>query len=165
MATLSHERHFDHSKFGIQKVCIAIGLIFLITGVAGFVFPGMLGLHLSAAHNIIHIATGVLALLVGNSVDPGKAFTFSIAFGSVYGLLGILGFVLGRPGYPAVGHMASDRRLLRVIPNILEFGTNDHALHVFLAAVLLLSALLWKRSMGHATRSLIKVQSRVKDKK
>lgn len=143
MATIT--QHTVHTRVGIQKVGAIMGIGFLVVGVAGIIMPGFLGMHLSLAHNIIHLGSGSLALWAAYNGDPKKAYTFSLAFGVIYTLLGVIGFVIGQPGYPAVGHMDSDQNLLRVIPNILEFGTNDHSVHIFLGAVMLGSAFVWKR--------------------
>lgn len=135
-------------RSSIQKVCAVMGVVFFIIGVMGLMMPGVLGMHLSLAHNIIHLGSGALAFWASYGDDSKKAYTFSLSFGVVYGLLGIIGFVIGQPGYPAVGHMAFDQNLMRVIPNILEFGTNDHAIHVFISGALLVSAISWKRISG-----------------
>jgi hypothetical protein len=122
--------------------------------------PGLLEMHLSMAHNLIHLMTGVLALAVGYADDSKKAYHFAVAFGLVYGLLGLAGFVMGQPGYPGVGHMAADQNLLRLIPNILEFGTMDHSIHLILSAAFLLSAFAWKREHLEADRSIVDIQRR-----
>jgi len=137
--------HVTSPRTGLQKMCIAMGLFFILTGLAGIVMPGMFGLHLSLFHNIIHLASGAMALASGYADDPRKARTFSIGFGVLYGLLAVAGFVFGGPGYPGVGHMEADDKLLRVIPNVLEFATADHFLHILLSAILLVSAYLWKK--------------------
>jgi hypothetical protein len=135
-------------------------MVFILLGVLGIVMPGFIGMHLSMAHNLVHLITGALALWVGYSEDPGKSYTFSIAFGAIYGVLGLAGFLIGQPGYPGVGHMAADQNLLRVIPNVLEFGTMDHGIHILLSAFFLVGAFAWKHSFADADRSIIDVQSR-----
>lgn len=67
---------------------------------------------------------------------------FSWIFGVVYGLLGVAGMVLGRPGMSAMHDMGTDPRLLTVIPNVLELGRNDHILHIVIGAVLIVAALM-----------------------
>lgn len=136
--------HAGVAKTSVQKLCIIIGVGFIVAGLGGIMMPGMLGMHLSMAHNLIHLASGALALWAGYA-DSRKSYTFCIAFGAVYGLLGVLGFLIGEPGYPGVGHMEADQNLLRVVPNVLEFGSSDHAVHIFLGAVLLAGGFLWKR--------------------
>ncbi len=148
MATVMNKHQAHHvtsPRTGLQKMCIAMGLFFILIGLAGIVMPGMFGLHLSLFHNIIHLASGAMALASGYADDPRKAHNFSIGFGVLYGLLALAGFIFGEPGYPGVGHMEADDKLLRVIPNVLEFGTADHFLHIILSAILLVSANLWKK--------------------
>ena len=46
------------------------------------------------AHNVVHLLTGVVAIFAG-MVGVGAASTFFKIFGVVYGLVAILGFVVG----------------------------------------------------------------------
>lgn len=167
MATVMNTRHGGHrtrpsfaTRSSIQKSCIVLGVGFILVGIAGIIMPGLMAMHLSMAHNLIHLASGALALAVGYADDSRNAYTFAVVFGVVYGLLGILGFVVGQPGYPGVGHMEADQNLLRVIPNVLEFGTMDHSIHLILSAAFLFSAYVWKKRNLEADRSIVDVQRR-----
>lgn len=156
MATVMNQHrshHISTPRSVTQKVCIGLGIFFVVAGLAGIVMPGMLGMHLSFAHNLIHLLSGALAIWVGYSDDPKKAYNFAVAFGSVYGLLGLAGFIIGNPGYPGVGHMEADQNLLRVIPNVLEFGTADHTVHIIIAAAFLASAYAWKKQNKYVART------------
>lgn len=148
------------TRTSIQKVCIILGAAFILIGIVGVIMPGLMSMHLSMAHNLIHLISGAMALTFGYSDNSQKAYNFCVAFGVVYGLLGIAGFVIGQPGYPGVGHMAADQNLLRVIPNVLEFGTMDHGVHILLSAAFLFSAYAWKHSHLEADRSIVDVQRR-----
>jgi hypothetical protein len=77
---------------------------FLLAGVAGFPMPHLLGFHLTTIHNVVHLATGALALYLGFAGGAGAVRTFCVVFGAVYLLLGVLGFVA--PGLVAtvIGH-------------------------------------------------------------
>lgn len=156
-----HSHHvMSSNRSAIQKVTIVMGMAFLAVGLVGIIYPGFMMMHLSMAHNLIHVGSGAIALWAGYSESPKKAYTFCVAFGSVYGLLGLAGFLIGQPGYPAVGHMEADQNLLRVVPNVLEFGTSDHSVHLLLSAVFLFSAYSWKKRFDQGTRSIVEVQSR-----
>lgn len=140
-----HSHHLTSPRTSTQKVCIGLGIAFVLVGLGGLVMPGMLGMHLSLLHNLIHLASGAVALICGYADDPKKSITFCMAFGTIYALLGLAGFVFGEPGYPGVGHMEADNYLLRVIPNALEFGTADHSVHIVLGAAFLLTYYAWKK--------------------
>ncbi len=84
-----------------KTICTIVGVVFLLVGVVGFVAPGVGGFHLSFAHNVIHIASGALALYFGLSATLASARLFSIIFGVVYGLLGVVGFAAGSPATPS----------------------------------------------------------------
>ena len=111
----------------LKKACILFGVIFVTVGILGFV-PGvtegehLLGIfHVNAAHNAIHIVTGVLALIAG-AASTHAARTFFRVFGLIYALVAVLGFVSG------------DQPIFGIISN----NAADTWLHVAIAAVSLL---------------------------
>lgn len=75
-----------------------IGIVFVILGIVGFVFP-MEGLfHLTYVHNVIHLVTGVIAL--GVSGNEEKSAVWSKIFGYIYLIVSVLGlFVHNIGGY------------------------------------------------------------------
>ena len=151
MATVMNPRSHQlmTTRTAMQKVCIALGILFILAGLGGIVMPDLMGMHLSMMHNLIHLVSGGLSLWVGYSDDVRRAYLFSITFGIIYGLLGIGGFFFGVPGYPGVGNMQADPNLLRLVPNVLEFGTADHTVHLIFSLVFLVSAIMWKSSRAN----------------
>lgn len=89
-----------------KTLCKVGGLIFLIIGLVGFATPTLMGFHLTPIHNIIHIATGLIALYLGFAGSYDGAKMFCLIFGVVYLLIAIIGFmapgtlasILGHPG-------------------------------------------------------------------
>ena len=77
--------------------------------------------HVNAAHNAVHLLTGIVALLAGMA-GVGASKTFFKIFGVVYGLVAVLGFVVG------------EGMLLGLISN----NTADTWLHVGIAVVSLI---------------------------
>jgi uncharacterized membrane protein HdeD (DUF308 family) len=130
-----------------KTICKLLGVVLLLVGIIGFVKPGFLGTHLSMAHNLVHILTGIISLYFGFAASLSAARGFALAFGAVYLLLGICGFILGAPGSPTMANMAemgADSRLWKVIPGTLELGTADHAVHILLGILFLVGALMTK---------------------
>lgn len=166
MATVMNRHHARHhnvteTNTAVQKVCIGMGIGFIVIGLAGIMMPGFMGMHLSMTHDFIHLGSGALALWAGYADDSKRAYLFSLIFGLLYGLLGIVGFLFGSAGYPGVGHMEADQNLLRVIPNVLELGTNDHLVHIVISAIFLLGAYSWKKThQDNGTRGVIDHQGR-----
>ena len=88
----------------IKKVAFIFGVIFLLIGILGFI-PGATtanadGMHLllglfmvDATHNVIHITSGVVALLAASSERYAKWYLQ--IFGLVYALVALIGFVQG----------------------------------------------------------------------
>lgn len=146
-----HRAHFATDRSGPQKICLGMGFAFIVIGLMGVILPGILGMHLSMLHNLIHILSGALALWCGFTA-PNRAYNFCLGFGAVYGLLGIAGFVMGEPGYPAMGHMEADQNLFRIIPNFLEFGTMDHVVHLLIGSFLLFTAFTFRKDRKFYTR-------------
>jgi hypothetical protein len=99
-----------------KTACKILGIAFLLGGIGGFVDSHLLGFHLTMVHNLIHLATAAVALYLGLAGTEGAARTFSLVFGSVYALLGILGFVapglvaavLMHPGPVSAGELTPD---------------------------------------------------------
>ena len=117
----------------LRKTCILFGIIFLTVGVFGFI-PGLtqhehlLGIfHVNAAHNAVHIVSGIAALICG-SISTHAARMYFRIFGLVYGLVAVLGFVNG------------DRPIFGIISNNMA----DTWLHVGIAAVSLLLGFMVK---------------------
>jgi hypothetical protein len=125
----------------VKTACTLLGLGFLAVGALGFLVPDLLGAHLGPAHNAVHLLSGALALGFGVKGTREAARGFALAFGTLYFLLGVAGFVLGAPGSSTVAHAAHDDRLLRVLPGTLELGTVDHAIHVVLGLAFVVAAL------------------------
>jgi len=147
-AIKQYPEHVYTQRTITQKVCIGMGIIFIIVGFAGVIVPSLFGMHLSFAHNLIHLVSGALALWAGYADNSRKAYNFALTFGTVYLLLGVVGFVIGGPGFPSVGDMEEDQNLLRIIPNSLEFGTVDHIVHLFIGGVFLLSSFASRKNIN-----------------
>ena len=134
-----------------NRIATILGIGFLLVGLLGFVMPGLLGAHLSIAHNLVHIVSGAAALWLGLKGSPQAAKTFCVVFGAVYLLLGVAGFVAGTDASPSTGiPHGNDTRMLKVIPGQLEFGTVDHVIHVLLGAVFLAGGLATRRLTAKA---------------
>ena len=142
LLTVSQE---EQTKIMAKTICKILGVVFILVGIAGFVQPGLLGTHLSLAHNLVHIVSGAVALYFGFAGSASGARTFCLLFGVVYLLLGIVGFVLGQPGTPTMVGMAADPKLWKVLPGTLELGRMDHIVHVLLGLVFLIGGALGRR--------------------
>ncbi len=116
-----------------KTICKVLGLAFLIIGICGFMAPTLLGFHLSPAHNLVHIVSGVVALYFGFSGSLAGAKGFCLVFGTVYLGLGLFGMVMGDP---------SMNRMLHVGP--LDLAMQDHGLHLVLGAIFLAGGLFTK---------------------
>ena len=116
-----------------KTVCRLLGIVLLLVGIVGFVSHDLLGAHFNFAHNIVHVVSGALALYFGFVASSAAARTFCLAFGTVYLLLGLVGYFLG----------TTDERLFRV-GEILTLGKVDHFIHVGVGVLFLIGGLLGK---------------------
>ncbi len=123
-----------------NRIATVLGVVFLLVGVLGFVMPTVLGMHLTLAHNVIHLVSGAIALWLGLKGTPSGAKTFCIVFGAVYLLLGICGYLLG----------TGDDRILTLIPDQLMFGTMDHLIHIALGVIFLIGGFATRTSAAPA---------------
>jgi len=140
-----------------KTICKLLGIVFILVGIIGFLAPGLLGMHLSLAHNLVHIISGALALYFGYAGTLAGARLFCIVFGIVYLLLGVAGYLAGQSGahtlagVPAAHHGSGDSSLLAVLPGSLELGSMDHLVHILLGLVFLIGGFLTKADIGRAT--------------
>ncbi|HEX4640006.1 MAG TPA: DUF4383 domain-containing protein [Chthoniobacterales bacterium] len=111
-----------------KTMAVLFGVVFLVIGILGFV-PAvtkdemLFGIfHVNAAHNCVHLLSGVVALICG-MMGVGASRVYFKIFGLVYGAVAVLGFL--NPG---------DTMLLGLISNNMAVTW----LHVAIAAVSLL---------------------------
>lgn len=137
-----------------KTIATILGAVFLLVGLLGFVTPGLLGAHLSTAHNVVHLVSGALSLYIGLKGTLSAARLFCLVFGAVYGLLGVVGFLAGGPGSvsPGMPGMETDNFILKLLPGALEFGTTDHVIHIVLGAIYLVGGLMTRAPVGDAAR-------------
>jgi Domain of unknown function (DUF4383) len=113
-------------NMSLKKIAVIFGVVFVAVGVLGWVpavNPGgkLLGLFdVNAAHNVVHLATGIIAIIVGMSSDKASKMFFQV-FGVIYALVAVLGFYSG------------DQPLLGIVAN----NAADSVLHVVIAVVAL----------------------------
>lgn len=117
----------------LKSAAVLFGIVFLVVGVLGFV-PGvtndhmLLGIfHVNAAHNVVHLLSGAVALWAGLT-STAYARTYFRVFGLVYALVAVLGFVV------------KDGMLLGLISNNMA----DTWLHVAIAVAALALGFLVK---------------------
>ncbi len=132
--TVSQEKE----KVMAKTVCKLLGLVLLLVGVLGFThLLDSLGAHVGptyAAHNAVHIVSGLIALYFGFAGSAGGARGFCLVFGLVYLALGLCGWFLGH----------SPDHMLPIGP--LMLGTMDHIIHIILGVAFLAGGLLGGRS-------------------
>lgn len=116
-----------------KTVCKILGVVFLLVGIVGFAKANLLGAHLSPAHNVVHLVSGVIALYFGFAGTLSAAKAFSLVFGVVYLALGILGMAMG----------TGAERMLTIGP--LHFGQADHGIHILLGVIFLAGGLFTKK--------------------
>jgi hypothetical protein len=136
-----------------RTIAKIMGIVFILVGVIGFLAPGLLGMHLSLAHNIVHLVSGALALYFGYSGTLSGARLFCIVFGVVYGLLGVAGFLLGGAGDHGVAGVpahGADSSLFRALPGSLELASMDHIVHILLGLVFLIGGFLTRADLDRA---------------
>ena len=110
-----------------KTIASLVGVVFILVGIVGFLQPHLLGAHLGTVHNVIHLVSGALSLYFGTKGTLGQARMFCIVFGLVYGLLGVVGFVVGELHLPG-----------------LMLGKSDHVIHVLISVLYLIGGFATK---------------------
>ncbi len=78
-----------------KQIMYLVGAVFIVLGLIGFVNDPILGIFdVDMLHNLIHLISGVLALVFASQGEP-QARRFALILGVVYGLVTILGFMTG----------------------------------------------------------------------
>lgn len=139
LQNIPDEKHFT------QIISLIVGVLLIIVGLAGILFPSFAGLHLSGPYSSIIAFSGVLLLYTGYQNRSRDAFLCCLGFSLFYGLHALAGWILGEPGVPRVGYDQPDPKWLTIIPNIHELGRNDHILNTILSLVLMGGAIDWWR--------------------
>jgi Domain of unknown function (DUF4383) len=107
-----------------------IGAVLLVAGLIGFFYSASFGspgnvdavlgiLDVNAWHNLIHVLSGALGLLAFTS-GPRASRTYALAFGVVYLVVAIWGFIIG-----------NHESILGFIP----INTEDNVLHLILGVL------------------------------
>jgi hypothetical protein len=120
----------------LKKIGLAFGAVFVIVGILGFV-PALtpdgklLGIFaVNGAHNLVHLATGAIALAIALASPSGLGLFFKV-FGVIYALVAVLGFVSGdAPLLGIIAHNQADLWLHVAIAAVslwLGFGMKDEA--------------------------------------
>ncbi len=71
-----------------------LGLALTIAGVAGFFMQPLFVFEVDTVHNVIHLASGLVALFAFNSSQVYSRW-YLILFGLVYGAVTVIGFTMG----------------------------------------------------------------------
>jgi hypothetical protein len=107
-----------------------IGATLFVAGIIGFFYsssfgsPGDVGavfgvLEVNAWHNLVHIASGAVGLLAF-TLGPRACRTYALAFGAIYVVVAIWGFVVGG-GDPILG--------------LIPVNAEDNVLHAVLGVL------------------------------
>ena len=118
-----------------KTAALAIGIIFIVVGLLGFIDNPIVGssenaiFHADTVHNMVHIISGVLFVLVAMSA-PASASTFMVIFGIVYLAIGILGMT-------SVG----EEGMAKVL-GFLHVNAADNYLHIALGIAIALAGII-----------------------
>ncbi len=128
-----------------KSVVTLISAVLLLVGLLGFFQDPILGIfEVNTVHNLIHLLSGGVGLAMA---AQGMAATFAKAFGAIYGLVTILGFMM-HPGSGAAGMGDSSTLLL----GLVEINHADNYLHLGLTIVLLLVGFMPQTSRAMPVR-------------
>lgn len=98
-----------------------LGVALLIVGILGFFNDPVFGIfEVDTTHNLVHLVTGLLALVFAG-MGEDSARTFGKIFGIVYGIVLLLGLI------------SPDNTIL----GIMEINAADNFLHLILTAAFL----------------------------
>jgi preprotein translocase subunit Sss1 len=117
-----------------KTVATLVGVVFILVGIVGFFSPELMHAHLTKVHNVVHLVSGVVSLYFGTKGTLASARSFCIVFGLVYGLLGVVGYLVGTPDH-----------MLKLSDPHFVLGPIDHYIHIAIGVLYLIG--------GFATKS------------
>jgi hypothetical protein len=121
-----------------KTAALIFGVVFIAVGLLGFINNPVIGtaegaiFHADATHNYVHIASGVLFLLV--AMMSRASAGFMMLFGIIYLIIGVLGMVSG------------DGSVL----GFLHVNAADNYLHIALGLVIFLAGVVTRRKVAVA---------------
>ena len=111
-----------------QAFALVIGATLVVAGIAGFFYNASFGtgdgterdavlgvLDVNGWHNLVHIASGAIGLLVAGSYSGSRGY--ALVFGGVYLVVALIGFLAGDG---------------EEIFNLIPVNTEDNILHLLL---------------------------------
>jgi hypothetical protein len=111
-----------------QVYALVIGATLTVAGIAGFFYNASFGsgngtsrdavlgiLDVNGWHNVVHIASGAVGLLVARSYGGSRAY--ALLFGALYLVVALLGFLAGNGNE---------------IVNLIPVNTEDNFLHLLI---------------------------------
>jgi hypothetical protein len=126
-----------------KSAALAIGVIFIAVGLLGFIDNPIVGssekaiFHADTVHNMVHIISGVLFVLVAMAA-PASAATVMVIFGIVYLAIGILGI-----------SSAGEEGMAKVL-GFLHVNAADNYLHIALGIVIALAGIVTRSKPAKA---------------
>jgi hypothetical protein len=122
-----------------KTAAILLGLVFLAVGLLGYVDNPIVGssekamFHTDSIHNIVHIASGALFLLLALAA-PGAVGGFLKLFGLVYLVIGIVGMI-----------QIGSQDMIKLF-GFLMVNKLDNYLHIALGVIIFLAGFLRPRA-------------------
>ncbi len=116
-----------------KTASIVFGIVFVVIGILAFIGNPIVGMGgffaTNRIHDLVHILSGIIFLIVGFSGTERGASTWLKAFGAVYLLVAILGF------FVVTGSGSGN------VLGLIEVNAADNWLHVILGVVFILSGM------------------------
>jgi di/tricarboxylate transporter len=126
-----------------QWYCLVAGIALLLGGIFGFISDAsfhtgdgvqghlFLGLEVNAIHNLVHAISGLILVVVSPRRESARVF--AIAFGLLYGVVGIVGLADGQD-----------------VIGLMPVNAADNVLHLALAALGIATGLVSSDADGAA---------------
>lgn len=126
--------------FATREICIVVGLLLFTVSLVGLVTGGVFGTHLTYNLSTAYFGVGLISVLVGAFYSK-ISVPFAWIMTAIFGLMGIMGFIMGSSSVDKLWVISSDRLIL---------GTADHCLNLLIAAGFLIAAAFSKRNISES---------------
>ena len=103
----------------VKPLTWVLGLVLVLVGIVGFFMDPIVFFDVNAAHNVVHLLSGAVALIAASNGHAASRM-YLIVFGLVYAAVTVLGFMN-----------------VQMVVDLLEINAADNVLHLAIATACL----------------------------
>jgi hypothetical protein len=138
---------------GPRFILICLAMTSTLVGFFCLFIPGLFQTHLTPMRCAFTLIYSALSFAVAYRGSYLVLRFFCAGWAACFGALAWVGYAIGVPATRHIGPAVADSNLIVILQNQIELGRSDHRIHLVLAGLFLLAAILPKswdqKAAGH----------------